>query len=273
VGLWTAIKSFFGFGGEVPLMGMVAQENLVAWYKMDDNVASKVVVDEKGNNGTSIRNTSLMHVAGKVAGALDLNGSSDYVNTNNLFLSTFQANFSVSVWIRPTDGILELGITNDIFGIFSSTPSTKDEILIEYSNWGETNINLVYSIVNKYNVISYAPNFIDGQETWHNIVYVVTQSTPTTVKTYLYFDGIYKTTKISTNSTMTNWKSPGNTVFIGQCCHDGVPDTGYYFNGSLDDVRIYNKALSVDEIKQIYDEGNPSQGCPSDMNYSLSMKI
>jgi len=32
----------------------------------------------------------------------------------------------------------------------------------------------------------------------------------------------------------------------------GHPTGSYYLNGSLDDVRIYNRALSADEIQALY---------------------
>jgi hypothetical protein len=32
---------------------------------------------------------------------------------------------------------------------------------------------------------------------------------------------------------------------------------GFSFNGTIDDVRIYNRVLSGDEIKALYDEKNP----------------
>ena len=44
--------------------------NLVAHYKMDDNANSTVVIDEKGNNGTAVCNTSLIHTTGKINGAM-----------------------------------------------------------------------------------------------------------------------------------------------------------------------------------------------------------
>ena len=36
-------------------------------------------------------------------------------------------------------------------------------------------------------------------------------------------------------------------------------DGGSYFNGSLDDVRIYNRALSADDIAMLYNGGNGTE--------------
>ena len=53
--------------------------NKVAHFKFDDNAASKVVVDEKGTNGTAQQNTSVLHTDGRIGGALTFNGSLDYI--------------------------------------------------------------------------------------------------------------------------------------------------------------------------------------------------
>lgn len=39
---------------------------------------------------------------------------------------------------------------------------------------------------------------------------------------------------------------------IGQI---GSHFAGFYFNGLIDDVRIYNRVLSADEIKRLYNMG------------------
>jgi hypothetical protein len=33
------------------------------------------------------------------------------------------------------------------------------------------------------------------------------------------------------------------------------PNNSFYFNGTLDDVRLYNRALSATEVKQLYNAG------------------
>jgi hypothetical protein len=78
---------------------------------------------------------------------------------------------------------------------------------------------------------------IDGN--WHHIAMVQNK---TSGATSIYIDGI--SVSITTDSS-GSWPtiSNTNTVYIGQ---DNVGD---YFNGQIDDVRIYNRALSSPEIQ------------------------
>ena len=65
----------------------------------------------------------------------------------------------------------------------------------------------------------------------------------------IYIDGVNATTAVTSNASIT---TEGGTISIGY-----LPDysTGYnFFNGILDDIRLYTKALSAVEIKYIYDD-------------------
>jgi hypothetical protein len=67
----------------------------------------------------------------------------------------------------------------------------------------------------------------------------------------LYINGNYV-------ATDTNNRSPGgiNNIRIGSIgpywISQGYPS---YFSGSIDDVRVYNRALSASEVKQLYNMG------------------
>ena len=60
-----------------------------------------------------------------------------------------------------------------------------------------------------------------------------------------------------TNETTVTPYNLNNTqpIFIGALGDLGVPLTGYYFNGSIDDVQIYNRSLSASEISNLYEIG------------------
>jgi len=58
---------------------------LLAHYKLDDDLPTKTVIDFIGlNDGESHRNTEDMHVAGKIGGAFNMNGSTDEVDIGNV---------------------------------------------------------------------------------------------------------------------------------------------------------------------------------------------
>lgn len=63
---------------------------------------------------------------------------------------------------------------------------------------------------------------------------------------YLYVDGVLKVSQAKTN---VNTNTANITIGATNCA---------YFAGSIDDVRIYNRALSVSEVQVLYNT-NPSQ--------------
>jgi hypothetical protein len=65
-------------------------------------------------------------------------------------------------------------------------------------------------------------------------------------------------TQVATDSPIGEFYDWSETVYIGAAT--ASPDTGTwtdYFNGSIDEVRIYNRALSADEILAIYNSTAP----------------
>jgi hypothetical protein len=76
---------------------------------------------------------------------------------------------------------------------------------------------------------------------WHHIVAL--QESKSLRK--LYVDGIQRAIDTTTVGTLTP-----DAATIGALRFSGT--TGYYFKGSLDDLRIYNRALSTLEVQALY---------------------
>jgi len=66
---------------------------------------------------------------------------------------------------------------------------------------------------------------------------------------------MYMNNKISTNRQLTasNISNTTSVVYIGS-----QSSTTRYFNGSIDDVRIYNRVLTPSEIDTLYEMPNPT---------------
>ena len=84
--------------------------------------------------------------------------------------------------------------------------------------------------------VSAAP-YEDGK--WHLLTGTFDGSTAT-----IYIDGVQK------NSTSVTYNTGSSVLDIGRAV------TGsYYLTGALDDVRVYNRALSSSEVKELYNMG------------------
>ena len=88
---------------------------------------------------------------------------------------------------------------------------------------------------------------------WYHLVYMFDTDT-----TYLYLDGKFQQKEykgFATNYAVTD------SIVLG-FAGNNLPDTSRYhnyawFNGCMDDVRLYNRLLKPTEIKELYNEPNP----------------
>jgi hypothetical protein len=83
-----------------------------------------------------------------------------------------------------------------------------------------------------------AENHLDGS--WHHLVGV---SSPQGLKVYL--DGTERCSSTSANATRPIFYDQGPDLWVGR---HGNNQTNWDFGGNLDDVRIYTRALSAEEI-------------------------
>ena len=230
---------------------------LVAHYKMDDNADSTVVLDSSvnGYNGTSARNTSLMHAAGKIGGALNFNGTSDYVITNSTFGDVLQNSFTVSVdvMVDMQDDRLHhiLGSDNGNDSAISFFLQIDATAKVIYANYQNTTIPRQY-------VITWADCSFFKSDKWYMITATVEKTSPTTITTTIYING-YPHKTLSGSCSM---EAEGTFVNLSigdmySVLIDGI--VGLPTKGSLDDVRIYNKALSAAEVQYLYNLATQSK--------------
>ena len=73
---------------------------------------------------------------------------------------------------------------------------------------------------------------------WHHVVFTYDGATRR-----LYLDGI----QAASNAVTGNIATSANPLYIGEQTENIFP-----FNGAIDDVRIYNRALSYAEVLQLY---------------------
>lgn len=210
--------------------------NLVGYWRFEGNALDS---SGNGNDGTIIGATP---TAGKVGNALDFNGASNYVNTNIDYSKAINENFSISVWIKKSGSTTNQSIIGKGFGtnpkfewrlaLFSSRPKFDYWDATFTGSSSGTPLSLFY------------PTTIPAEE-WHHI-FVTYNGTAKNGK--MYFDGINVVN--SSTVTATSFANEANTVEIGRAFF--FQGTSAYFNGSIDEVMIFNKSLTTQEIQEIY---------------------
>jgi len=209
----------------------------ISQYKMNDNAATKVVIDSVGSNaGTAQQNTEDITAAGKINGALSFNGSSDYIAGFDAGLLDSYSEATICIWFKRTDTI-----GNEC--LLHYYKDTGDAILVWISPDHATNKVNAYIEHNNDKEELNADEAIDTD--WHHIA--VTVGGANTHKIYL--DGV----EVASNDADTIGPSDmdsGATLYIGKNVYGGG-NSGFW-NGKIDDVRIYTSVLTLAEIKAIY---------------------
>ena len=198
----------------------------VNYYKLDET--SGTVLDSTGvNDGTNIGATP--NVAGKINTAYSFNGSYGYVNLSGGI--TGVTSRTVTAWIYPLNTSL-----GGIYG-YGTLANGKDFQFVEAAA-GELQVygysapfslmdSKIYVTLNSWQFVSVSYN---------GTTYTITKQNET---------GIYtnsSTGSITLNTTLTNNPKIG---LYGAA----------YFNGSIDEVGVWNRSLNQTELIELYNNG------------------
>jgi hypothetical protein len=214
----------------MPVISITDEPALVAWWKLDEGFGT-TVVDYSGNNNHGKFTGEVEWVDGIDGGALRFPSGWVEMTEYEGILGT--QNRTVTAWINTTGfgDIVSWGLSTEdgqkwIFCVnHNATNGTFEALRMECAG-----SRIVGSTV-----------LTDGQ--WHHVASVLESGgAPTINNIKLYVDGqreiISDSQVVDVNTT-----SDGRKVWLGEGHHNRM------FPGLIDDIRIYEKALSQDEIK------------------------
>jgi hypothetical protein len=208
---------------------------LVGWWTMDGPNMLTNVKDSSsnGNNGvmSGFTSTSTAVVPGKIGQGLKFDGVNDYVNLGSNSTLDQNGQMSISAWIKPS--IVTVG-TMDII----CNRATNGDYCLEL-NRTAGRLTMVWS----NSVVS--TNDAGAtllQNKWYHVVMVRSGSAGAWTVTY-YINGVVG------DADVTSTNPDGTNVSTNIGANNG---SSQFFNGLIDDVRIYNRALSATEVLQLY---------------------
>jgi hypothetical protein len=229
------------------------QNGLVGYWPFCGNAND---VSGTGNNGTVNGATLTTDRFGNTNSAYSFDGLSNYISINNAS-SLNPMSISISGWVNNSSNP-----TNDQEGVKAlitkwfqqvNCGNNGDNYTLQISRYNNTNLLAAASVYN--NSLSSAiasSNDIIGLFNWHHFTFIHDGLTGEK----LFVDGVL----VSSNSVAGNLCSTSNKLYFG--CDNALGTLWRFFHGKLDDIAIYNRALTALEIQQLYSLGN--------VNYSWS---
>jgi large repetitive protein len=211
--------------------------NLVGWWMFDEGSGAIVYDSARNNNGTVYGNAAW--IAGRINGALNFDSVNDYVNIpdddNSLDITS---QITIAAWIKPND--------YSYYYIVAKQPSGSAE--------GYAAGNYEFALNGSYLEFLHQI-YAEGGDEYYDSTLSVTKGVWQHVAVTLKAN---ESVKFYINGEPAG-TSPQNTPFgivnnepvrIGR-----IKSDEYWFYGGIDDVRIYNRALSGTEIQKLYQRG------------------
>ncbi|MEM5854647.1 MAG: LamG domain-containing protein [Candidatus Aenigmatarchaeota archaeon] len=201
---------------------------------------------------------------GKFGKALSFDGEDDWVKIGDV-LGFTSGDFTIVAWIKTSSGAPD----NEIVAKGGSC-AVGGYKLITYNGYLRGSFNN-QSANPYYEIVS---NIMLNDSQWHQVAFVVKGLKTNSTYAYLFIDGNQAEIqygKINPAGTLV-----GNGPFdtsewnISTPCSLGIGSSDrtdpnacpYYFNGTIDEVRIYNRALTEEEIKALYYQQRVCVSCP-----------
>lgn len=220
----VAVASLVLFSVNAP-----AQTGPVAAYGLNET-SGTTAADASGSGLAGTLKGASWTAAGRHAGALSFNGSTSYVDLGNPSALQLTGSMTVSAWVYPTahpgdDG--QIVAKSDGGGWqFKTSPDTG----VRTFGFGVTGPS---GFVQRYSQSVYS------LYTWYHVTGVFNASARTLD---IYINGVL-------NNGVLNGSVPSAQANSSVNVNIGRRTGGYLFAGTIDEVRIYNRALTAAQIQ------------------------
>jgi len=171
---------------------------------------------------------------------MSFNGANERVQIGDIEMGAY-SEISITAWFKT-------GVANENKRIVSKDQvGTPGNFILWQNSSNNWEFIIQDTVLGDWQRATY-PSTLENDNEWHFIAGIVDQATD---KIYLYMDGVLVA---EDNFTAATLDDSGNEILVVGADSDiGVAD--HLFNCSIDDVRIYNRALTPQEINRLYQMG------------------
>jgi hypothetical protein len=219
------------------LPSYLPSNGLIGWWPFNGNANDESL---NGNNGMVVGASLSTDRFGDVNKAYSFDGDMDYVKVLPLPILDNSFDFSLSTFILPSTStgsrqfIVSRGYDYATGGFFLCHESVQNSDKLRFTVNGYGSLNLLTS--NSYSI---------PYSNWQHFVAVKENNS---IK--LYINGLLTDSSIYSNQLLSN----SDTLYFGvHRFQNQAPGWfPYYFNGKIDDIGIWNRALNQEEITSLY---------------------
>ncbi len=206
-------------------------DGLVGYWTLNEK--GNPAYDYSGNENNGVINEATL-TNGKSGGALSFDGENDYMNIPDLGISSLDVTeVTIEAWINPN--------SYDVSGYTGIIVNKEDAWEIGLKNsTGEL------QGASAPGCWRWAGTYVVPLNTWTHVAVVWTGTNE-----YHYVNGTLVDTFTDCSTPLT---TNDQDLRVGARGGDGSPNS--YFKGIIDEVRVYNRALTADEIQQNFNAGN-----------------
>ncbi len=209
---------------------------LVAYWKLDESSGAVAVDSSANSNDGTYTNGVTLFQTGNIDQAADFDGSDDYVGAPDDPTLQMDNVFSLSGWIRPdsSSNIDQMILNKE--GEYEIAISPSDEL-----KWGITNTDPGWSWHSTGHIVAIGK--------WTHVALIYDHGTVTT-----YANGVLVDT-YNGSGTIGDQYTSLNELRLGGRSNNPA---GKYFDGRLDDIRVFKRVLCPEEVFGQYRGGRPA---------------
>ena len=232
---------------------------IIHHYKLNDNAASTVVIDSIGTlNGTARQNTNIIAAEGRGGGALDFNGSSDYIEiADHADFTPILTPFSISMWVYMHTATYFVWASkwqdgsNEEWNIFTGTQKK-----IHFRMYDDSE--------NAYIGRQYSTSLASYENQWTH--FVLTYDGGVLSSGFrIHLNGNRVDDADSKSGNFISVENLTAPVWIGRY-------SAKYSNGLFDNVMFFNKELTPFQVMQVYNSGHGTE-IPAEIDNSIRAEV
>jgi hypothetical protein len=222
---------------------------IIGHWKLDESAGAIIDVTGNGNDGTVNGGATYSPYAGILKGALDLDGIDDFIEVANESAFDFDRDdtFSLSAWVYYYDTTLFRIIFGKVQnggnfpGYELHADATNERVRFRLVGGGG---GCGADCINVFSPLSSL-----SRESWNHVL-VTYDGSSSASGVNIYINGQLQVPNVASDGLVSSVLN-NTQLRIG----DTAASAGDEFTGRIDDVRVYNRALSAQEALQLYNMG------------------